>query len=93
MLGEDALKLIQDVKREPLGVYNLEAVSKVQQEVMEYFGEHLHIEHKYKVGPNDGAFAHPSEFALFEVSAAVVKRNLRCLLTYHHHRMNYLVDV
>ena len=93
MLADDALKLVVELKRhhDNLSHFNTETVSNVQREIRHLFAEYQDLNApavETNSAQNDG-----TRFATLTSHIVAIQRNIRCLLSYNHHRVAKLCDV
>eukprot|EP00158_Paraphelidium_tribonemae_P000661 Partr_v1_DN23086_c0_g1_i1_m26875 putative DNA replication complex GINS protein len=91
MYCDEALKLIKELKRHPDNLpvsYNSEQVAATQLEIKHLFSKYqsIHAAHQH----NPDAPPPPTDIAMERIASAAIQRNIRCLMTYHQHRLRHL---
>jgi GINS complex subunit 1 len=92
MYGDDALKLIRECKRydDTLPPYNDDLVRSVQREIKHAFQDLMDSYEQQNSGLSQLAAA---ETVSMLANTLCIRRNKRCLLAYHNHRLLLLKDI
>lgn len=101
MLGDEGLKLVRELKRhqDTIGTFNNESMGNCQREIRHLYEEYEAIlarcnnsnnnnqQDENKNGRGQEANVDPASYALLNVATTAIHRNIRCMMTYTHHRM------
>ena len=95
MYGDEAVKLIRELKRyqDTFPPHNADMVQSIQREIRHLYEETTQfLAQRQNDSPLDAATEVTlSDTGFIAIASAAIGRNKRCLLTYHHHRMQHIL--